>query len=384
MGIEKHTYKSKLKSLRSECLLSPIYELAVKRILFITMVVTLASWPHIAHASCGGDACSSFGVESKSYSSSDTMAKATLVNKDQSKKMHLKGCVTVNGKCGSADSFDVTIEAGKRVPIAKPISSMLAKPAEAQNFVVDVNSAEFLQEPANVQQQGSAQQGGLCPYKEALSSEKGNTCCCDRPFDDGAGPILHDLICMAPSACTSNRGKCVTNVTSCRIYQEARPTPKPAPPAGPTKPVDIKVSVVNGESEPLLITLRDADSNVVIADHTLWNSDPFAVTLNNKGGKGHLKWAASTIPAGLSTAFSNFAPWDGASQYAVGANVVLAGDYYRAIKASQHVMPPNAEYWQQLLTIDKSKPGAKPKCGEGDVDNLATGAKVVLKVSRSC
>src|ERR1700681_2841266 len=118
MGMEKHTGKSKLKSLRSECLLSPIYELTVKCILFITVVVTLAPWPQIAHASCGGDACGSFDVESKSYSSSDTMAKATLVNKDQSKKIRLKGCVTVNGKCGSANSFDVTIDAGKRAPIA--------------------------------------------------------------------------------------------------------------------------------------------------------------------------------------------------------------------------------------------------------------------------
>src|SRR5581483_10933039 len=113
----------------------------------------------------------------------------------------------------------------------------------------------------------------------------------------------------------------------------------PTPPPSPTKPVDIKLSVVNGESVPLLITLWDVDKNGVIADRTLLNSQPFPVTLNNKEGKGHLRWAVSTIPSGLSTAFLKFAPWDGTFNYTIGANVVLGGKYYRAIKTSQHVTP---------------------------------------------
>src|ERR1700674_3186274 len=182
MGTEKHTDKSKLKSLGSECLLSPICDMTLKRTLFAAMIFTLGLLPQIANASCSGNACSSFSVENKSYSSSDTMAKATLVNKDQSKKIHLKGCVSVNGKCGSADSFDVTIDPGKRVPISKPISSMLAKPADAQNFVVDVSSAEFLQQEGSVQQQPSGQQAGLCPGPgHPIDPVVANdlTCCCD-------------------------------------------------------------------------------------------------------------------------------------------------------------------------------------------------------------
>jgi hypothetical protein len=258
---------------------------------------------------------------------------------------------------------------------------MLAKPADAQNFVVDVSSAEFLQQEGSVQQRPSGQQAGLCPGPgHPIDPVVANdlTCCCDIATEL-VTYTSHLLTCRAPSACN---GKCVTNVKSCNVsYNE--PIAAPKSPSGPAKPADIKVSVVNGEKEPLLVTLRDADSNAVIADRTLWNDAPFAVTLNNKGGKGHLKWAVSTIPAGLSTAFLNFIPWDGASQYAVGANVVLGGDYYRAIKASQHVTPPNAEYWQPV-SVPGPKPGAKSKCGEGDADNLTTGAKVILKASHSC
>jgi hypothetical protein len=172
----------------------------------------------------------------------------------------------------------------------------------------------------------------------------------------------------------------VVDITSAEFLPEvAAPTPPP-----PAKAPDIKISVVNGESEPLLVTLWDVDSNSVIADTTLRNASPLAVTLNNKGGKGHLRWAVSTIQAGQSTSFLRFIPWDGASQYAVGAYVVYAGDYYRAIKASQHVMPPNAEYWQELRDPTRPSPGAKPaRCGEGD-GNLATGEKVILKASHAC
>ena len=44
----------------------------------------------------------------------------------------------------------------------------------------------------------------------------------------------------------------VVEVTSAEFLEEVA-APKP-----PAKPADIKVSVVNGESEPLLVTIRDA------------------------------------------------------------------------------------------------------------------------------
>ena len=156
MRTEEHTNKSRLKRIVSADLLLRICGSPLTRSAIATMALALTFAPQVAHASCSGNACSSFAVEGKTYSSSDAAAKATLVNKDQSKKIHLKGCITVNGKCGSANGFDVTIDPGKRAPISKPM-----KPAEAQNFAIDVSSAEFVGQPAAAPPPG--EQAGLCP-----------------------------------------------------------------------------------------------------------------------------------------------------------------------------------------------------------------------------
>jgi len=94
--------------------------------------------PQIAHASCSGSACSSVSVDGKNFSSSDKRAKATLVNKDQTRKIHIKGCITSDGKCGTGDSFELTIDPARSVPISGPAT---------EKFVVDVSSAEFIAPP---------------------------------------------------------------------------------------------------------------------------------------------------------------------------------------------------------------------------------------------
>ena len=162
MRMKINTNISKLKSPSSECLSSRTCPLSLKRALFV-MGAVLSLIPQTAHASCGGKACSSFSMENRSYDSSNHMGKATLVNKDQRKKIHLKGCMSVNGKCGSTGSFDVTIDPGKRQPISGLISTMLAKPyggpAEAKDFVVDVYNAEFVEQPASVSNEPTAPGG---------------------------------------------------------------------------------------------------------------------------------------------------------------------------------------------------------------------------------
>ncbi len=106
--------------------------------LTLAAVIVFGALPHIAHASCSGSACSSFSVDGKSFSSSEKRAKATLVNKDQTKKIHIKGCITSDGKCGTGDSFELTIDPAKSVPISGPAT---------EKFVVDVSSAEFIAPP---------------------------------------------------------------------------------------------------------------------------------------------------------------------------------------------------------------------------------------------
>lgn len=107
----------------------------------LAAVVVVGALPQIAHASCSGSACSSFSVDSKNFSSSDKRAKATLVNKDQTRKIHIKGCITSDGKCGTGDSFELTIDPAKSVPISGPAT---------EKWFVDVTSAEFIAPPPSV------------------------------------------------------------------------------------------------------------------------------------------------------------------------------------------------------------------------------------------
>ena len=106
--------------------------------LMLAAVVLFVAVPQIAYASCSGSACGSFSVEGRNFSSTDKRAKATLVNKDQTKKIHIKGCITSDGKCGTGDSFELTIDPAKSVAISGPAT---------EKFIVDVISAEFIAPP---------------------------------------------------------------------------------------------------------------------------------------------------------------------------------------------------------------------------------------------
>ncbi len=226
----------------------------------ITMTVALSASPQIAHASCSGNACTSFKVLNKIYSTSDKRFRATLANTDPSKKIRLKGCMG-STKSPTEWCWDVTIDRGKTASVENGVGIIDKPEVAAQHltdFVVEITSAEFLEEAA---------------------------------------------------------------------------APKP-----PAKPAVLKVSVVNGEPEPLLITIRDTNDNSVVADRTLWNASPYEVTLTSKAGKGRLNWAVSTMKNKSSESHSS-----------------------------------------------KPKPGEKSlRCGEGSVDNLTAGAKVVLKASHGC
>jgi hypothetical protein len=112
---------------------------------FFVAAVLLGLLPQGAQASCSGNACSAYSVEAKSFSPSDKKFRASLLNKDQSKKVRLKGCMSVPGKF-SGYCWDVTIDPGKRQGVENGLGA-LTKPEEAEkNFVVDITSAEFVQE----------------------------------------------------------------------------------------------------------------------------------------------------------------------------------------------------------------------------------------------
>jgi hypothetical protein len=119
----------------------------LKQTFFIAAAVLLGLLPQGAQASCSGDACSAYSVENKTFSSSDKKFHATLLNKDQSKKIHLKGCMSVPGKF-SGYCWDVTIEPGKRQTVENGLGALTTPEEAAKNFVVDISSAEFLKQPA--------------------------------------------------------------------------------------------------------------------------------------------------------------------------------------------------------------------------------------------
>lgn len=158
--------------------------------------------------------------------------------------------------------------------------------------------------------------------------------CWDVSIDRGkAVPVENGVgIIDKPEEAAKHLKDFVVEVTSAEFFEEVA-APKP-----PAKPADIKVSVVNGESEPLLVTIRDANDNSVVADRTLWNADPYEVRLTTKAGKGRLNWGVSTMKDKSGESHSS-----------------------------------------------KPKSGEKSlRCGEGSVDNLTAGAKVVLKASHGC
>ena len=115
-----------------------------KLALFATTAV-MATVPQVAHASCSGNACSAYSAVA-TWSASDKHVNTVLTNKDQTKAVHLKFCITVEGRC---NSFDVTLPPHGNMTKSVSVSGGAAPP----KFAVDVSTAEF---PAG---QATASQG---------------------------------------------------------------------------------------------------------------------------------------------------------------------------------------------------------------------------------
>ena len=106
-----------------------------RNLVFLTTVASIAIFPQIAQASCSGNACSSVSATA-TWSSSDKRANTVLTNKDQSQAMHLKLCITVDGKC---NSFEITLPPRGSTTKSVTVSGGAAPP----KFAVDVNNADF-------------------------------------------------------------------------------------------------------------------------------------------------------------------------------------------------------------------------------------------------
>ena len=122
-------------------------EIAVTRklALFATTAV-MATVPQIAHASCSGNACSAYSAVA-TWSSSDKHVNTVLTNKDQTNAVHLKFCITVEGRC---NSFDLTLPPHGTMTKSVSVSGGAAPP----KFAVDVSTADF--PPVKPASQGSA------------------------------------------------------------------------------------------------------------------------------------------------------------------------------------------------------------------------------------
>jgi hypothetical protein len=87
------------------------------------------------------------------------------------------------------------------------------------------------------------------------------------------------------------------DITSAEFLQEVA---APHSPSTPTAPLpQIKLSVVNGDSAELIVQVVDAGAgHEVVSPRTLGINNTLEVTLDNKGGKGHLKWEVYTLRQG--------------------------------------------------------------------------------------
>lgn len=258
-------------------------------------------------------------MDNKNYSPSEKKFHATLTNTDPGRKIRLKGCMG-STKSPAPWCWDVTIDRGKSVPVYNGVGG-LDKPEDAakhlKDFVVEITSAEFLEEAA------------------------------------------------AP-----------------------KPPAKPADvkPAD-VKPAGIKVSVVNGDTVGLIVQVVDVVAgHEVVSARMLGIQNALDVTLDNKGGKGHVKWEVYTLRQGQSSSMLRFDGWNDYNTYEKGQGVVLVGTehYFVALKQSKNIKPPNAEYWQGVSNPFAASPGAPPaRCGEGD-GLYAAGDKVIMKTSHVC
>lgn len=107
-----------------------------RKLAFLATVAAVATVPQIAQASCSGTACSAY-ILNTTWSPSDRRVNTTLTNKDQTREVHLKLCITIASMC---NSVEVTLPPhgvvmkGVTVPGA---------PGSAPTYTVDVSAANF-------------------------------------------------------------------------------------------------------------------------------------------------------------------------------------------------------------------------------------------------
>ena len=122
-----------------------------RNLAFLATVAAIATVPQVAQASCSGNACSAFSTAA-TWSSSDKRVNTVLTNKDPTKAVHVKFCITVDGKC---NSFDITLPPHSNDTKSVSVSGGAAPP----KFAVDVSSAEFPAGEGSSQGTAAAVQG---------------------------------------------------------------------------------------------------------------------------------------------------------------------------------------------------------------------------------
>jgi hypothetical protein len=123
-----------------------------RKFAFLATVAAVATIPQIAQASCSGNACDAYSALA-AWSSSEKRVNTVLTNKDSTKPVHLKLCVTVDGKC---NRFDLTLPPRGSMTKSVSVNGGAAPP----KFAVDVSTAEFPAGQAATQGAGPAQGSG--------------------------------------------------------------------------------------------------------------------------------------------------------------------------------------------------------------------------------
>src|SRR5262249_20505453 len=104
---------------------------------FLASVAAVATLPNIAQAACSGSACSALMLTT-TWSPSDRQVKAVLTNKDQSREVKLKLCITVASIC---KDFEVTL--APRAVVMKNVPIPGAPGSAPPNFSGEVMTANF-------------------------------------------------------------------------------------------------------------------------------------------------------------------------------------------------------------------------------------------------
>jgi hypothetical protein len=109
------------------------------KVAMIAMTVGASVASDFAHAGCSGAACSALSPGA-TYSSSDKKVNVSLTNKDSNQSVHVKFCVTIDGKC---NSFDVTLSPHQNIVRNVPVTGTAASP----KYTIDIGDAEFVKGP---------------------------------------------------------------------------------------------------------------------------------------------------------------------------------------------------------------------------------------------